>query len=306
MCFCLAFCVVTKVKLPLTIKKFNAIINDDYVAVCAVVGCAALSSRKERIRIMREMDLRIFWGILLRNMKIIVVVAILMALAVGGATEVLSEDTYSSKCTMYVMNITKDAAGDTTGISSAGLDASQRMVGEYIQLLKSDLVLSDVQVRLLEKNYKMSISGIRSSLSMTAVEETALLRITATTGNPDLSKDICDALQECAPDHVREVMLGIGYVTPVDVAGRGTLRAPQTARNAVLGIILGFIISYAFAVLMYLMDNTVKDEKDLKARFEVNVLGVVPNFESMESHKTSGKKKSKKDKAAKNAKKGEN
>lgn len=256
---------------------------------------------------MREMDLRIFWGILLRNMKLIMVVAILMALAVGGATEILTEDTYSSKCTMYVMNITKDAAGDTTGISSAGLDASQRMVGEYIQLLKSDLVLSDVQARLLEKSHKLSVSRIRSALSMTAVEETALLRITATTGNPDLSKDICDALQECAPDHVRQVMLGIGHVTPVDVANRGTLKAPQTARNAVLGIILGFIISYAFAVLMYLMDNTVKDEKDLKARFDVNVLGVVPNFESMEHTKKSSKKKSAQNaKGTKVEKKGEN
>ncbi len=256
---------------------------------------------------MREMDLRVFWGILLRNMRIIIVVAIVMALLVGGATEILTEDTYSSKCTMYVMNITKDAAGDTTGISSAGLDASQRMVGEYIQILKSDLVLSDVQAHLLEKNRKMSVSNIRSSLSMSAVEETALLRITATTGNPDLSKDICDALQECAPDHVREVMLGIGHVTPVDVASRGSLKAPQTTRNAVLGLILGFIISYAFSVLMYLMDNTVKDEKDLKARFEVNVLGVVPNFESVESPKKNSKKKTtQKDKSAKTEKKGEN
>lgn len=256
---------------------------------------------------MREMDLRVFWGVLLRNMKVIVVVAILMALVVGGATEILTEDTYSSKCTMYVMNITKDAAGDTTGISSAGLDASQRMVGEYIQLLKSDLVLSDVQARLLQKNHKMSVSSIRSALSMAAVEETALLKITATTGNPDLSKDICDALQECAPDHVREVMLGIGHVAPVDVASRGSLRGPQTAKNAVLGAVLGFVIACGFSIMMYLMDNTVKDEKDLKARFEVNVLGVVPNFESVESPKKSSKKKdAKKTKETQTEKKGEN
>ena len=254
---------------------------------------------------MREMDLRVFWGVLLRNMKVIVVVAILMALAVGGATEMLTEDTYSSKCSMYVMNITQEGAVDTTGISSSGLDASQRMVGEYIQILKSDLVLGDVQARLLEKNHKMSVSGIRSSLSMSAVEETALLRITATTGNPDLSKDICDALQACAPDHVREVMLGIGHVTPVDVASRGALKGPQTAKNAVLGALLGFIIACGFSIMMYLMDNTVKDEKDLKSRFDVNVLGVVPNFESVEASKKSSKKKSK-NKSAKAEKKGEN
>ncbi len=242
---------------------------------------------------MREMDLRVFWGVLLRNMKIIVVVTLLLALAVGGATELLTEDTYSSKCTMYVMNITKDSAGDTTGISSAGLDASQRMVAEYIQILKSDKVLLDVQARLLLKGHKMSVSQIRSSLSMAAVEDTALLRITATSGDPDLSKDICDALQECAPDHVKEVMLGIGHVAPVDVASRGALKGAQTTKNAVLGAVLGFVIACGFSIMMYLMDNTVKDEKDLKARFEVNVLGVVPNFESVENPKKNSKKKKK-------------
>lgn len=257
---------------------------------------------------MREMDLRVFWSILLRNMKVIVVVAVVMALAVGGATELLTEDTYSSKCTMYVMNITKDSAGDTTGISSAGLDASQRMVAEYIQILKSDKVLLDVQARLLLKGHKMSVSQIRSSLSMTAVEETALLRIAATTGDPDLSKDICDALQECAPDHVKEVMLGIGHVASVDVASRGSLQSPQTARNTVLGAILGFVVSCGFAIVMYLMDNTMKDERDLKTRFEVNVLGVVPNFESAESSSGNKKKRKKSNttKKSKTAEKGEN
>lgn len=255
---------------------------------------------------MREMDLRVFWGILLRNMKVIVVVAAVMALLVGGATEVLTEDSYSSKCTLYVMNITE--GGDITGISSAGLDASQRMVAEYIQILKSDMVLSDVQSRLLQRNHKLSVSQIRSALSMAAVEETALLRITATTGNPDLSKDICDSLQACAPDHVTNVMQGIGHVAAVDVANRGSLKTPQTARNTVLGAILGFVISCGFAIVMYLMDNTMKDERDLKARFEVNVLGVVPNFEAAEGSSKSKKKKkdSKKNTENKNEKKGEN
>lgn len=257
---------------------------------------------------MKEMNLLIFWGILLRNMKVIMVVAAVAAFLAGGATELLTEDSYSSRCTMYVMNITE--AGEITGISSAGLDASQRMVKEYIEILKSNTVIEDVQARLLQKNYKMSVTQIRASLSMAAVSETALLKITATTGNPDLSKDICDAIQECAPDHVKSVMQGIGHVATVDVAARGSLRSPDTARNTVLGAMIGFVVSCGFAVAMYMMDNTIKDERDLKSRYEVNVLGAVPSF-SVSGSSRSKKKKKKTDKnaTAENAeteKKGEN
>lgn len=243
---------------------------------------------------MREMDLRIFWGILLKNMRVIILIALALALVLAVSTELMTEDSYSSKCTMYVMNITKDAADNTTGISSAGLDASQRMVNEYIQMLKSETVLRDVQKELVQKDSRYSsltVSSIKSSLSMTALNDTAMLQITATTGNAELSKDICDALQKCAPDHVKRMMLGIGHVEPVDYAKLGSLRKPNTVRNGVLGAILGIVISCGLSVLMYLMDNTVKDERDLKARFDVNVLGVVPNFDTTNGK---GKKRRKK------------
>lgn len=244
---------------------------------------------------MREMDLRVFWGILLKNIRVIVLVSVALALILAVSTELLTEDAYSSSCTMYVMNITVDAAGETSGISSAGLDASQRMVSEYIQILKSDTVLRDVQKELVLKNSKYShltTSSIKSSLSMTSVNDTAMLKITATTGNADLSKDICDALQKCAPSHVTKMMLGIGHISPLDTAKPGSLRKPDTVRKGVLGAILGFVISCGLSIVMYLMDNTVKDERDLKARFEVNVLGVVPSFDNGSSKK---KKKTKTD-----------
>ena len=46
-------------------------------------------------------------------------------------------------------------------------------------------------------------------------------------------------------------------------------------RNAILGGVFGLLLSCGLILVRYLMDNTIKDEKDLKTRFNVNVLGVV-------------------------------
>ena len=227
---------------------------------------------------MKEINIRGFWELLLRNLRAIVVVMAIVAAAFAAYTSVFTTDTYSSKCSMYVMNITADSAGETTGISSAGLDASQRMVNEYIAILKSTRVMSRVHDILQEQGHTISVSGVRSSLKMASVDETAMLEITATTVNPQLSRDMCDALQACAPEEVNEVMLKIGHVSPVDTAEIGSKSKPPVVRNGVFGALIGFALIYGFFLMNYLMDNTIKEEKDLKERFEVNVLGAVPSF----------------------------
>lgn len=244
---------------------------------------------------MREIDLRVVWGILLRNLKVILAVSLVLAVGFAVATKLTTVDTYSSKCSMYVMNITKDAAGVTTGISPAGLEASQQMVMEYITILRSDSVLIDIQNRLRAKGYKMTVAEIRSSLSMTPVNETAMLQIVATTTDPDLSKEMCDSLQACAPDKVNEVMLGIGTIQTVDEAGEGRINNSNMTRNGVLGGVLGFMLTCGIFLVNYLLDNTIKDERELKNRFDVNVLGAVPDFSAAPTKKKKNSKKKRKE-----------
>lgn len=242
---------------------------------------------------MVELNIRVLWDLLLRNLRIIILFMVVVAVLFAGVTAVFDEDAYRSRCSMYVMNITQDSAGQTTGISAAGLEASQRMVNEFIAILRSDTVIYDVQQELKKQNYNYSVSTIKSWLNTIAVNETALLQITVTTSDPHLSKAVCDALQLCAPKTVQEVMLGIGTITTVDVAKVGTKQASKTMRNGALGGIVGFVLSYGIFLLNHLLDNTIKDEKDLKSRFNINVLGVVPSFYAHADKQRSSSKNSK-------------
>jgi len=240
---------------------------------------------------MKEVNIRVFWELLLRNLRPILVVMAVVAIIFAAYTSAFTDDTYSSQCSMYVMNITEDAAGETTGISASGLDASQKMVNEYIAILQSTRVMSRVSDILTAQGHSITAASVRGALTMTAVDETALLQVTAVSGNPQLSKDICDALQACAPEEVNEVMLRIGHVSPVDTASIGTKSKPPVVRNGIFGALVGLALSYGFFLMGYLLDNTVKEEKDLKDRFEVNVLGAVPSFNTGMDRKPAKKKK---------------
>lgn len=239
---------------------------------------------------MQELSIRILWELLLNHIRVIGIamlsVAVLLAVGVG----IFVDDTYASQCTMYVMNISTDAAGNTSSISTSGLAASQQMVNEYITILRSNNVIGQVARSLQAQNYDLSVGEIRSTLSMQAVDGTAMLQIKATTKDPLLSKAICDALFACAPEKVTTVMLGLGSVSPVDVAEKGTKVGPDIVQNGLLGAVVGFILSYGFFLVLHLLDNTIKEEKDLKQRFNVNVLGAVPDMNpGAQSKKKGGK-----------------
>lgn len=225
---------------------------------------------------MKELDLRSFFLVLLQNLRLIIAVAVAMAVVFGVATGLLTKDTYSSRCSAYIMNISKEVENESySGISANGLDTSQKLVDECIVMIKSNRVMGEVADKVNARGFDVTAEEIRSSLSMTAVEETALLRIVCTTEDEKLSKVICEEMLKNAPDIVTKAMAGLVSIEPFDQADDATKNQPLIARNGILGAVFGLLLTCGLILVRYLMDNTIKDEKDLKTRFNVNVLGVV-------------------------------
>ncbi len=85
------------------------------------------------------------------------------------------------------------------------------------KLTKSERVLDSVLVRLasyysssyelLKNESKASTEYLSSVLYIGNVNETSLIEIKATTENPQLSADICNAVAEVAPEKIKEVMI---------------------------------------------------------------------------------------------------
>ncbi len=225
---------------------------------------------------MKELDLRSFFLVLLQNLRLIIAVAVAMAVVFGVATGLLTEDTYSSRCSAYIMNISKESEdGSYTGISANGLDTSQKLVDECIVMIRSNRVMNEVAEKVNARGFDVKPEDVRASLSMTAVEETALLRIVSTTDNEKLSQVICEEMLKSVPGIVEKAMNDLVSIEPFDEAEKATKNTPFIARNAILGGVFGLLLSCGLILVRYLMDNTIKDEKDLKTRFNVNVLGVV-------------------------------
>ena len=160
---------------------------------------------------MKELDLRSFFLVLLQSLRLIIAVAVAMAVVFGVATGLLTKDTYSARCSMYIMNVSQQ--DNSTGISANGLEASQKIVDECIILIKSNNVMNEVAEQVNARGFTVTPAAVRSSLSMTAVENTALLRIICTAGDPKMAQAICEEVMKYVPSVVDYAMKGLSPST---------------------------------------------------------------------------------------------
>ncbi len=229
---------------------------------------------------MQDLNFRTMLYIFIDKLKWLLIIALAVAVLVGGYVILFVQPSYSSECSLYVMNLTIDENGHIGGdISSSGLSASQQMVNEYISIIKADIVIDAVVESLNEQGYVMTNREVLRSLTMTSKDRTALLLIKATTHDPFQSQAICNALMQIAPGKIRQVMQNLGTVSEVDYADEGTRVSSGAARYAAIGGLMSFFLSYVLFLVIFLLDNTFKGEQDLRDRFaDVTVLGSVPEL----------------------------
>ena len=225
---------------------------------------------------MQELDIQALFFMLLKRIKWILGLTLAGAVLFGVYSQFFIPETYRSQFQMYVSNYT--VREDVAGTSSSSIAASQAMVQEYIVVLQNDLVMNKVAENLETRGYHLSNKQISQATSLSSEGETAMLSVKVTTTDPKLSRAICLAIADEAPDMLQEVMK-IGSITVMAPAKTGERVGPAVLRNTLVGALIGFVLCCAVILVIQLMDNTVTDEKNLKKRMDVIVLGSVPSFQ---------------------------
>ncbi len=226
--------------------------------------------------VMHELNLQLVFSALLQKVKLIILCTILGGLLLGGYTHFFTDPTYKSQVQMYVSNYT-DLTATTSSVTASGLTTSQALVNEYIVVVKNDMVISEISDALRSKGYVMSNRAIRSAAALSSVNETAMLSVDVETTDPKLSKAICDSFAEVVPSMLQDTM-EIGSVKVMAPAQLGMQTGPNMVGRVILGLILGFVLCCGVILLIFMMDNTVRNERELKKRLDIPVLGEIPTI----------------------------
>ena len=157
-------------------------------------------------------------------------------------------------------------------VSGQAIDTARTMVETCREILKTRTFLTEVS---LDTGGKYSWSQIGSMTSISAVNETELMRISVTAYSPEDAYLIANSIVNKAPERLVSVFKS-GTAEIIDeVIAPGGAVSKGTVGEAAKGAILGLFIGLAIIVIINLFDTKIHKGEDVAARYKVSILGEI-------------------------------
>ena len=178
---------------------------------------------------------------------------------------------YTATGTMYVYNGNPNRVnyGYT---NTSDLNSAVQLVDTYKVVVKSNKVLDAVVERLSGDYPNITPGYIASTISMGSVSETGVLAVRCTTDQPQKSADICNAVMDVAPAEIIRVV-SAGSIEIIDYAAVPKSPDGYSPRDKYLiGALAGAAVAAALLALAFLLDQRVRDTKELNERYTLPIL----------------------------------
>lgn len=241
----------------------------------------------------QEIDLKEIFYLLLSNIKTIILLCVLGVLLLFCYAKFWLPVKYTSSVSIFVKN---SADSTNQSASSSDLTAARSLATTYMVILDDDVVYDKVSEQLLyiyhadqmkhfftiktDENGEEYIpaSEIRRLVKTTALNNTEVIQLTAVTEDPQLSAEICNIIASYA----KELLIQVTKAGSVETIGTAKVptapSGPNTKRYALIGGLLGGVLAVAIIVIRKLLDNCVGTAEDIKRRFNIPVLGEIPDL----------------------------
>ncbi|MBO5413602.1 MAG: hypothetical protein J6A29_04880 [Clostridia bacterium] len=224
---------------------------------------------------MEELDLKelfnIFW-----ERKLEIVVILLISIVIGAVySYFIVEPTYTSYTTLLLTQINSE---DSESITQTDLSLNSKLVSTYSELIKSNAVLREVIDSLNIHN--LSEESLKSSIKVSAVTDTEMIKITVTNTNPNNAEIIANKIAEVFSDKIADIYkINNVYVVDKAEASEEPSNINHT-KDIVIFMFIGIVIACGYVLLVNMLDNTVKTEADIEKITGLKVLASIPNYDT--------------------------
>ncbi|MBF4633035.1 polysaccharide biosynthesis tyrosine autokinase [Agreia pratensis] len=220
------------------------------------------------------MELRDYIRILQKSW---VLIAVLLFIGVGAAAaySIVQTPKYSSSAKVFVST----SGGSTVSDLQQGNTFTQQRVKTYADLATTPIVLLPV---ISELGLKLSSTELAAMVTASAPLDTTLIEISVTNVDAALSAEIATAVSENlakAVNNIETASSTPGAESPVKLTLVQHAEVPQkpvspnVPLNIALGALLGLALGIGLAVLKEVLDNRIRNERDIELLTDAPILG---------------------------------
>ena len=204
-----------------------------------------------------EIDLIELFHVLLKKAWVILLCLVIGAVTVGGYTKLFVTPQYQATSTIYVL-------GNSVSMSGVDLTLSKQLTADFSVLAKSRPVMNKIEEKL------------QGMITIENPSGTSLMRMTATNSDAQLAADIANAAADAVAERISEVMV-IDKPSSVEEAEKPNYPvSPNVKKNMIMGGLIGAVLAVGVFTLLFLLDDTIKSEEDVRRYLQLNTLASIP------------------------------
>lgn len=217
-------------------------------------------------------DLRQLFEIVRRNLLLIVAVTVLFAAGGYLGTTFLITPQYEASA-MLIVN-SREGQQLQGSVTNDSLTSAKQLVETYSVILKSDTVLDQT---IEDLDLPLTYDQLAAKVSITAVNDTQVMKITVQDADANLAKDIVSNIVEQAPDVIINTVKAGSVEVVSDASANPNPVSPSKSKNTALAGMLGCVLVIGILFMKSLFNNRIMTESDISQKLALPILGVIPD-----------------------------
>ena len=203
--------------------------------------------------------------------KIFIILILLLSITLGYVySYYYKQPEYKSSVTILLV---ADENKVNKEVTQTDLNINSSLISTYSSIAKSTNV---VQKTINNLGLDMSAAKLQKNIEATQIEKTQFLKITVKNGNPETAKNIANELAKVFTEQIKEIY-NLENISIVDEAEiENTPFNINHVKDMVIFACAGIFVSAILVMVIYLLDDTIKDEKQIERNIKLQSLGRLP------------------------------
>ena len=230
---------------------------------------------------MKDITIEYLVTLLMRRLFLVLLTGAVFAAGAFGYCRFVADPVYRANSQIVVSNgaviIESEIGTEDSKINGNDIQSSFYLADVCVGLLQTQDFYKQLSEKLEGKYSYTSLDGIISVT--TKSEDDLFINISANHTSPEEAKKIANTMVTMAPDYIKEFMPLAKVMITATADGAGKV-SPRTATNTILTFVVGFVAMYVLVLILDLNDKRIKGIADFSEKYNLSILGGVPNFEN--------------------------
>lgn len=218
---------------------------------------------------MEELDLKEIFKMLWNSRRFIVTITVFFVVIAAVYSYVIQTPKYQSYTTI-VLTKSENTEGTNSSVTQTDVTMNQKLVANYSEIVKSKSVLTQVISNLQIAN--LTEAQLKSSVTVSAIEDTEVIKIIVSNENPEYAAKIANEIGKVFSEKISDIYK-INNVYTLDAAEpSSTPYNIKPVKYMLIAVLAGIFVSCAIIIVMGLFDTTVKSAEEIEQALKIPVI----------------------------------